>query len=87
MKSAEMPAESACNRCKEKSAPFEGELPLPKDLAKLVRDAVCAACWREWQEMEVIVINELRLNFMDPASQEILHRRMKEFFELEATTE
>ena len=36
--------------------------------------------------MEVIVINELRLNFMDPAAQDILHRRMKEFLELEAPT-
>ncbi len=81
-----MPADSACRRCKAKSAPLEGDLHLPEDLAKLVRDTVCAACWREWQEMEVIVINELRLNFMDPAAQDILHRRMKEFLELEAPT-
>ena len=79
-----MPADFACRRCKAKSAPIEGGLPLPGDLAKLVRDEVCAACWREWQEMEVIVINELRLNFMDPAAQDILHRRMKEFLGLEA---
>ena len=78
-----MAADSACQRCKAKSAPIEGELPLPEELAKLVRDSVCTACWREWQEMEVIVINELRLNFIDPAAQDILHRRMKEFFELE----
>ena len=32
--------------------------------------------------MEVMVINELRLNFIDPASQEILHSKMREFFEL-----
>jgi Fe-S cluster biosynthesis and repair protein YggX len=29
--------------------------------------------------MEVMVINELRLNFMDPASQETLNRHMREF--------
>ena len=29
--------------------------------------------------MEVMVINELRLNFMDPAAQDVLHRRMREF--------
>ncbi len=81
-----MPARAGarCRRCRAKSAPVEGGLSLPEDLAKLVRDQVCAACWREWQEMEVIVINELRLNFMDPAAQDILHRRMKEFLELEA---
>jgi Fe-S cluster biosynthesis and repair protein YggX len=29
--------------------------------------------------MEVMVINELRLNFMDPASQEILNQHMRDF--------
>jgi len=78
-----MPTDPACRRCKTNSAPLEGELPLPEELAQLVRDTVCAACWREWQEMEVIVINELRLNFMDPAAQDILHTKMTEFLELE----
>ena len=31
-----------------------------------------------------MVINELRLNFMDPASQEILNRQMREFLHLPA---
>jgi Fe-S cluster biosynthesis and repair protein YggX len=32
--------------------------------------------------MEVMVINELRLNFMDPEAQETLDRHMREFFGL-----
>ena len=35
--------------------------------------------WSEWGEMEVKVINELRLNFMDPAALDVLHLRMREF--------
>jgi len=30
-----------------------------------------------------MVINELRLNFMDPASQEILEKHMREFLMLD----
>ena len=45
---------------------------------------VCADCWGEWGRAEVMVINELRLNFMDPASQEILNRQMREFLHLPA---
>jgi Fe-S cluster biosynthesis and repair protein YggX len=36
--------------------------------------------------MEVMVINELRLNFMDPQAQQILIQHMKQFLMLEETT-
>jgi len=39
----------------------------------------CADCWQEWQRAEVMVINELRLNFMDPQAQEILVAQMRQF--------
>ena len=35
--------------------------------------------------MEVMVINELQLNFMDPRSQDILAGQMREFLCLEPT--
>jgi len=47
-----------------------------------VRSRVCESCWRSWEPQEVIVINELRLNFMDPRAQEILQQRMLEFLGL-----
>ncbi len=49
-----------------------------------VQAGICADCWAEWAKAEVMVINELRLNFMDPASQEILNRQMREFLHLPA---
>ena len=71
-----------CSRCKLQAESAPAGIPLPPDLALQVQSRVCEGCWKEWQDMEVIVINELRLNFMDPASQEILHSKMREFFEL-----
>lgn len=38
--------------------------------------------WQEWVKMEVMVINELRLNFMDPKSQDVLITHMREFLKL-----
>jgi len=35
--------------------------------------------------MEVMVINELRLNFMDPKSQDVLVEQMREFLCLNET--
>jgi Fe-S cluster biosynthesis and repair protein YggX len=46
--------------------------------------AVCRDCWNEWRENEVRVINELRLNFLDPAAQATLDRRRREFLRLPA---
>jgi Fe-S cluster biosynthesis and repair protein YggX len=46
--------------------------------------SVCASCWSEWERREVIVINELRLNFMDPEAQDILAAQMRDFLALDS---
>jgi Fe-S cluster biosynthesis and repair protein YggX len=68
-----------CARCKRPEAPALSRQPLPGKLGLEIRAGVCADCWAEWQRVEVMVINELRLNFMDPASSETLNRHMREF--------
>jgi Fe-S cluster biosynthesis and repair protein YggX len=44
--------------------------------------AICRDCWQLWRENEVRVINELRLNFLDPDAQQTLDRRRREFLRL-----
>jgi Fe-S cluster biosynthesis and repair protein YggX len=68
-----------CARCGRPEAPALPRPPLPGKLGLEIREKACADCWGEWQKVEVMVINELRLNFMDPASQEILAKHMREF--------
>jgi len=58
-------------------------VPYPGELGEEISSKVCQDCWNEWVNGEVIVINELRLNFMDPASQPILIRHMREFLFLD----
>jgi Fe-S cluster biosynthesis and repair protein YggX len=74
-----MAASVHCARCGRPEAPALPRPPLPGKLGQEIREKVCADCWNEWQKMEVMVINELRLNFMDPGSQEVLNRHMREF--------
>ena len=57
--------------------------PMPGPLGAEIQAASCAECGREWTAAEVMLINELRLNFMDPAAQEQLERHMREFFVLD----
>jgi len=68
-----------CARCGRPEAPALPRPPLPGKAGQELREKICADCWAEWQKSEVMVINELRLNFMDPGSQEILNKHMRDF--------
>lgn len=70
-----------CSRCSRRIEPMP-RAPLPGATGEEVHQKVCADCWAEWQRVEVMVINELRLNFMDPDAQSTLERHMREFLAL-----
>ncbi|MCB9377272.1 MAG: Fe(2+)-trafficking protein [Holophagales bacterium] len=77
-----MSAESwACGRCGAEG-PRLTRPPFGGELGAEISEKVCAACWGEWQRAEVMVINELRLNFMDPAAQEVLTAHLRDFLAL-----
>lgn len=69
----------ACPHCGRAEAPALARPPMPGKFGQEIREKVCADCWSDWQKMEVMVINELRLNFMDPQAQETLNKHMREF--------
>lgn len=73
----------ACARCGRPDAPALERAPLPGAFGREIAERVCADCWREWQRVEVMVINELRLNFMDPGAQRVLDQQMRQFFLLD----
>ncbi|REJ79899.1 MAG: Fe-S cluster protector protein [Acidobacteria bacterium] len=70
--------DQACSRCGERREGLQ-RAPYPGELGEELLQRVCRSCWDEWREMEVRVINELRLNFMDPAAQEKLARQLRAF--------
>jgi len=67
-----------CLRCK-REAPALTSSPYPGELGEELMEKTCAGCWAEWQRVEIMVINELRLDFMDAKSQEILIQHLREF--------
>ncbi|MGH9380292.1 MAG: oxidative damage protection protein [Thermoanaerobaculia bacterium] len=79
-----MSATVACARCARPEAPAVEQRVFPGSLGDDIQERVCRDCWAEWQQMEVMVINELRLNFMDPQAQDVLTRQMREFLCLDA---
>ncbi len=79
-------AEFQCVRC-GKSEPRLPAAPVPGRTGSEIAEKICAACWHEWTEAEVMVINELRLNFMEPKSLKVLEQQMREFLLLGGPTE
>ncbi len=74
-----MTATITCSRCAQQK-PQLPKPPVPGAVGREIHEHVCADCWAEWQNMEVMVINELRLNFMDPNAQSVLDEHMRKFF-------
>ena len=51
-------------------------------LGETIRNNVCSICWAEWQDMEMKIINENRINFSDPNHRSFVAQKMKEFLNL-----
>ena len=67
-----------CAKCGQEreglaNPPFGGEL------AKKVHATICKPCWAEWIGRQTMIINEYRLNVVDPKAQEALLEEMKQF--------
>ena len=79
-----MESEVRCCRCGQSGSRL-AKPPIPGRTGEDVQARVCRRCWAEWQQMEVMVINELRLNFMDPSAQKVLDQHLRQFLLLEET--
>ena len=74
-----------CSRCSQPGeAPPAHRVPFPPAVKEKVLGSICASCWKEWEGMEIKVINEYRLNFMDPQHRDMLQRACLEFLNLQA---
>jgi Fe-S cluster biosynthesis and repair protein YggX len=75
-----------CTRCGQQSeatAPAR-RVTFAGPVKEKIVSQICAACWKEWEGMEVKVINEYRLNFMDPQHREMVKKSCLEFLKLPA---
>jgi Fe-S cluster biosynthesis and repair protein YggX len=75
----------ACSRCGKPGAPPPPHrVPFPAAVKEKVRSTICDACWKEWEGMEVKVINEYRLNFADPQHRAMLQKACLDFLNVQA---
>ena len=72
-----------CSRCGVTTDPLP-QPPLPTALGREVQARACAACWKEWLGVQVMLINEYRLNLIDPQARASLEAQMRTFLNLGA---
>ncbi len=53
--------------------------PFPTELGTRVRAEICTACWEEWKERQMLLINHYGLRLQNPESREFLYANMKAF--------
>ena len=72
-----------CTRCGRSGEPPQAHrVPFPAAQKDQVLASICADCWKEWEGMEVKVINEYRLSFIDPKHREMIQRACFDFLKL-----
>lgn len=76
-----------CTRCGQTSEPPPAaRIPFAGKVKEQILSGICAACWKEWEGMEVKVVNEYRLNFLDPQHREVLKQACADFLKLAPQT-
>ena len=73
--------EVVCVRCNERKVKLP-KPPFKGPLGEQVAASVCPDCWRAWIQMGTRVINELRLDFANPAHSRIYDQYLREFLKL-----
>ncbi len=72
-----------CTRCGRQAETIPPHrVPFAGPAKERLLSAICAECWKEWEGVEVKVINEYRLNLVDPQHREMLQRACFDFLKL-----
>ncbi len=72
-----------CSRCGS-AADEMAQPPMPTALGTQIQRSVCPACWQEWLRTQVMLINEYRLNLVDPEARKALEGQMRAFLNVPA---
>ena len=74
-------AEVACVTCGQNGEAITTPLFLGK-LEQEIKAKVCTGCWKKWEGMRVMVINEYQVNLGDESGRELVRKQMKAFLKL-----
>jgi Fe-S cluster biosynthesis and repair protein YggX len=74
-----MSTEIFCQKLQKKGTALERP-PYPGELGKRIQAEICAEAWQEWLAHQTMLINENRLNPLDPNARSFLEQEMEKYF-------
>jgi Fe-S cluster biosynthesis and repair protein YggX len=74
-------ADVQCVTCGQAGEPITDTLFMGK-LETEIKAKVCKPCWKKWESMRVMVINEYQVNLGDESGRELVKKQMKAFLKL-----
>ena len=70
-----------CAKCKsDRDSPQD--LPYVGKIGELISNNVCGICWAEWEEMQMKVMNEYKIDLSEGEHRTFMMNKMKEFLNL-----
>ena len=76
-----------CTRCGNEKEAVKNTAFYGGEIGDTLKKSACQDCWNEWIRMQTMIINEYRLNLMDPKSDELLNAQVLAFFKLSESGE
>ena len=76
-----------CSRCGQEKKASQTRRFYTGEVKEQLKAHACQDCWEEWVKMQIMLINEYRLNLMDPKTDEFLNRQVLAFFNLDEGAE
>ncbi len=70
-----------CAKCGKDGEPITAPLFMGK-LEAEIKAKICQPCWKEWEGMRVMVINEYQINLGDESGRETVKKHMRAFLKL-----
>ncbi len=67
-----------CEHLKKEGDGLEFRL-YPGEIGQRIFDNICKEAWQIWQSKQTMLINEHRLNMMEPSAREFLEQQMVRF--------
>lgn len=74
-------ADVQCVKCNNAGEPIADHIFMGR-LESEIKAKICKACWKQWENMRVMVINEYHVNLGDESGRELVKKQMMSFLNL-----
>jgi Fe-S cluster biosynthesis and repair protein YggX len=76
-------ADINCVRCEESGPAIQALITFAGAFGDDIRGRVCQACWEEWSDMQIKVLNEFRLHMGEASHRQKIQDYAFQFFRMD----